>query len=101
MEIITNNEENPQPPKQPKLSMKILNTRIDQIREENLLLIQRVNELEQHLRNYGHIQSFTAAASETLNDIKQPPDVTDTWSIPRSVRHPAPEKKSFWNKLFG
>lgn len=101
MEIITNNEVNPQPPKLPKLSMKILNTRIDQIREENLLLTQRVNELEQQLRNYGHTQSFTAAASETSMDIKQPPNVTDNWSIPRSVRHPAPEKKSFWNKLFG
>jgi hypothetical protein len=101
MEIITNYEADPQPPKQPKLSMKFLNTRIDQIREENLLLIQKVNELEQLLRNCGHIQSFTAAASETSMDIKQPPNDTDTWSIPRSVRHPAPEKKSFWNKLFG
>jgi hypothetical protein len=101
METITSNETNPQHSKQPRLSMKILNTRIDQIHEDNLLLIQRVNELEQHLRNYGHIQKITAAASETSIDIKQPPNVTDTWSIPRSVRHPAPEKKSFWNKLFG
>jgi hypothetical protein len=101
MEIITSNEIIPQLPKQPRLTMKILNTRIDQMQEENLLLIQRVNELEQHLRNYGHIQSCTAAASETSMDMKQLPNVTDSWSIPRSVRHPAPEKKSFWNKLFG
>jgi hypothetical protein len=100
MEIITGDETNPQPPKQPRLTMKILSTRIDQIQEENVLLLQRVNELEQHLRNYGHIQSFTAAASETSIDIKQPPMLPDTWSIPRSVRHPAPDKKSFWKKLF-
>jgi hypothetical protein len=101
MENMNSNESIPQLPKPAKLTMKLLNTRIDQIQEDYDLLNQRVNELEQHLRNYGHVKSLTAASSETSMDIKQPPNVTDTWSIPRAVRHPAPVKKSFWNKLFG
>jgi hypothetical protein len=98
MKIMTNQESNQQPP---RLTMKILSARMDQIQEENLLLTQRVNELEQLQKSYGSIPSSTAAASEISADLNQPFNATDNWALPRSVRHPAPEKKSFWHKLFG
>jgi hypothetical protein len=101
VESMINDNTDLQPLKPARLTMKILNARIDQIQEENKWLTQRVTELEQLLRHSDTVQSYTAAASETSIHLQPTHEVPDNWTIPRSVRHPIPEKKSFWTKLFG
>lgn len=109
----TERSEQPEPPKNPKLTMKLLHELIKELREENAKLQLHINELEQQLNEFIQIQGAVAAAAEisnltdtvTTSEIEVFPFPSTPKSIltTRSERHPTPKRKSLrnlWNLLF-
>lgn len=92
------------PPKQPKLTMKFLHELIKQMQQENRALAERVQQLEQQLEEYQRAMN-EAAATEQMPDALpetdiRASDVLTSILIPRSKRHAPPKKRSLWALLF-
>ncbi|SDN03221.1 hypothetical protein SAMN04487897_101851 [Paenibacillus sp. yr247] len=109
MLLLSPNKENEQSEK-PKLTMKLLYELIKKLKQENIMLSKRVDELEQQLDLLHQIRAEVATTLE-LPVLIEPgiPAVMEadldyglpqTILIPRSQRHPSQNKKSFWAFLF-
>lgn len=103
----TNNEEN-EPSEKPKLTMKLLYELIKKLKQENMLLSKRVDELEQQLDLLHQIRDEVAATLE-LPMIEEPEltvgmEVEFVSGLPHTIltsraeRHPS--KKNKKNKFF-
>ncbi|NOU95502.1 hypothetical protein GC093_20050 [Paenibacillus sp. LMG 31456] len=104
---------NPDPPKNPKLTMKLLHELIKELQQENANLYQHINELEQQLNQFIQTQGAVAAAAEMSNltdtvnrggmEATPYPAIPKSILISRSERHPTPKRKSLgdlWDLLF-
>jgi hypothetical protein len=106
---IHNNEESV-PTVKSKLTMKLLNELISKLNQENIILSNRINELELKLELLLQNRAEVATTIEVpIQSEPGKPDEMETglaWYIPptllspRSERHPSQKKKSFWSFWF-
>jgi small-conductance mechanosensitive channel len=96
-----------EPQKIPKLTMKILYELIKELQQQNTELSQRIHEVERQLDEFLKMQESVAAAVELPEAVENKAAAENLISpalssppailISRSVRHPAPKKRSFWS----
>ncbi|MBP1964541.1 hypothetical protein [Paenibacillus aceris] len=87
----------------PKLTMKLLFELIKKLKEENLILSNRITEyelkLDMLLQNKAEVASTTEAA-ELVEPLSKQNEIDCVLPIvtlaPRSVRHPSQRKKPMW-----
>lgn len=102
------NEEN-EPSEKPKLTMKLLYELIKKLKQENMLLSKRVDELEQQLNLLHQIRDEVATTLEL--PIIEEPKITvgmevgldsclpQTIQTSRAERHPSKKNRFFWAYL--
>ena len=109
----TNNNEENEPSEKPKLTMKLLYELIKKLKQENMLLSKRVDELEQQLNLLHQIRDEVATTldlpiiEETEITVGMEAELVSglpqTILTSRAERHPSKKNnkdKSFWTYLF-
>lgn len=105
----TNNNEENEPSEKPKLSMKLLYELIKKLKQENMMLTKRVDELEQQLHLLHQIQDEVAITLElpiieetgiTVGmEAELDSGLPQTILTSRAERHPSKKNKFFWTYL--
>jgi hypothetical protein len=103
--IISDRESMPPSSAAPKLTMKYLYELITELKYENLMLVQQIDEMERELLEYRMLLSEAASAAEQHEADKsliiaaeaeqEPADVPEYIRITRAERHYAPRRKLF------
>ncbi|MCY9696935.1 hypothetical protein [Paenibacillus alginolyticus] len=105
----TNNNEENEPSEKPRLTMKLLYELIKKLKQENMLLSKRVDDLEQQLDMLHQVREEVATTLD-LPMIKEP-EITvgmeaelvsglpQTILTSRAERHPSKKNRFFWTYL--
>jgi hypothetical protein len=79
-----------------RLTLKFLFARIQELEEENRNLTERIHTLDQQFQGFASFQTEAAVDREVLFEDTPLPN----GHLPRSIRHPAAKKRSFWDRFF-